>query len=152
MNEASIKPTIASSSEGKKFTFLGTEITIKVDSSSTGGDYYIFESTTPPGDGIPPHIHSREDEIFEILDGQMDIFLDGETYTASRGDIAFFPRNSVHGFSNSGASPAVVRVVVSPGANFEKFFEELAALPSTTPPDMEKITSLFEQYGLPIAK
>jgi len=136
--------------DGRKITVLGMEFSIMLNTSETGGAYYVFEGVTAPGDGVPPHIHSREDEIVEVLDGELEVVLGGKTFKATTGAIAFFPRNIVHGFSNPGKLPAKVRFVVSPGANFEKFFEELSALPPSQPPDMTKVMEVFERYGLPI--
>jgi hypothetical protein len=39
---------------------------------------------------------------------------------------------------------------VVPGANFEKFFEELCALPADESPDMAKVTEIFNRYDIEI--
>jgi quercetin dioxygenase-like cupin family protein len=150
MNDQSQKPAVVKSTDGRKIMVLGMEFAVKLSASETGGAYYVFEGVTAPGDGVPPHVHSLEDEIVEVLDGELEIFLDGKAFKATSDAIAFFPRNIVHGFSNPGKIPAKVRFVVSPGANFEKFFEELSALPPTQPPDMTKVMEIFDRYGLPI--
>ena len=133
----------------RTITVLGSEITVKLSSLQTGGDFYIFEGFSAPGDCVPPHVHSREDEILEVLEGEFDILLGGDHFKAAEGKILFFPRNVAHGFTNSGMTPAKYRIIVSPGANFEKFFEELSTLPSDQPPDMAKMMEVFERYGLP---
>jgi len=150
MNNQRQKPAVVQPTDGRKIMVLGMEFAVKLSTSETGGAYYVFEGVTAPGDGVPPHIHSREDEIVEVLDGELEIFLGGKAFKAGAGAMAFFPRNVVHGFSNRGNMPAKVRFVVSPGANFEKFFEELSALPPTQPPDMAKVMEVFDRYGLPI--
>ena len=129
---------------------LGQEVTVKLSSSETGGDYYLFETVVALGGRVPPHVHSREDEILEVMEGELEVFLDGRTFNATAGALAFFPRDTVHAFSNVGKTPARARFVVSPGANFEKFFRELSALPADQPPDMAKVIELFARYGLPI--
>lgn len=129
---------------------LGQEVTIKLSSSETGGDYFLFENVVPQGAHVPRHVHYHEDEILEVLKGELEVFLDGKTFKAPTGTIAFFPRNVVHGFGNVGTVPAKGRFLVSPGANFEKFFGELSALPTNQPPDMAKVMEIFDRYGLPI--
>jgi quercetin dioxygenase-like cupin family protein len=129
---------------------LGQEITVKLSSSETGGDYYLFENVVAPASRVPPHVHSREDEILQVMEGELEIFLDGKTFKAPAGAVAFFPRKTVHAFGNVGKSPARARFVVSPGANFESFFAELCTLPTDQPPDMAKVMEIFERYGLPI--
>jgi quercetin dioxygenase-like cupin family protein len=138
------------SSEGRTIVVLGQEITVKLSSVETGGDYYSFENSVPPGASVPPHVHSREDEILEVIEGELEVFIDGRTFKACAGAIAFFPKHIVHGFSNRGSIPAKGRFLVSPGANFEKFFGELSALPADQPPDMASVMRIFEYYGLPI--
>jgi mannose-6-phosphate isomerase-like protein (cupin superfamily) len=34
----------------------------------TDGKYATFEAIVPPGSGLPPHIHRREEESFLVLD------------------------------------------------------------------------------------
>jgi quercetin dioxygenase-like cupin family protein len=150
MNNQMHKPAVVQPKDGRTMLVLGQEVTVKLSSGETGGDYYIFETVVPPGARVPPHIHSREDEILEVLDGELEIFLDGETFKTSGGALAFFPRQTVHAFGNAAKTPARARFVVSPGANFEKFFGELCALPANQPPDMAKVMEIFAGYGLPI--
>ena len=42
---------------------LGIEVTLELTRPETGGDYYVFEASTPLGFGVPPHAHQHEDEI-----------------------------------------------------------------------------------------
>ena len=56
---------------------MGVLVTCKLPSQMTGGAYALFEETTQPGDGPPPHIHHREDESFYVLEGEYE-FLSGE--------------------------------------------------------------------------
>ena len=37
-----------------------------------------------------------------------------------------------------------------PGANFEKFFEELGALPAGKAPDMGRVTDIFKRHDIEI--
>ena len=150
MNTQNHKPTVLRPDEGRKIKVLGMEVTIKLSSVETGGDYFLFEAVVSQGDRVPPHIHHREDEIIQVLEGELEISLSGRTFKAPAGAIAFFPRNVVHAFANAGNAPAKARFLASPGANFEKFFGELSALPANEPPDMAKVMEIFDRYGLPI--
>ena len=150
MNTGNHKPTVLRPDEGRKINVLGMDVTIKLSSLETGGDHFLFEAVVGPGDRVPPHLHHREDEIIQVLGGELEIFLNGRTFKAPAGAIAFFPRDVVHAFANVGHAPAKARFLASPGANFEKFFEELSTLPSNQPPNMVKVTEIFDRYGLPI--
>jgi quercetin dioxygenase-like cupin family protein len=150
MNTRNHKPTVLQPGEGRKIMVLGMEVTKKLSSLETGGDYFLFDGVVRQGDRVPPHIHHREDEIIQVLEGELEIFLGGMTFKAPAGAVAYFPRNVVHAFANVGNAPAKARFLASPGENFEKFFEELSALPANQPPDMAKVMEIFVRYGLPI--
>ena len=150
MQKSKGKPVIVAPREGRKMIVLGIDVTLKLSSTDTGGNLYIFETVTPPGARVPPHVHQHEDEIIQIIDGELEIFLDGKTQTATPGAIVNFPRFIPHGFANTGNRPVRALFTVVPGENFEKFFEELSALPVDRPPDMAKVTEIFNRYDIEI--
>ena len=51
-----------------------------------------------PGTEPPPHVHSREDEFFYILSGEMRFYVDGEVFTVADGECMFLPRLKPHAF------------------------------------------------------
>jgi quercetin dioxygenase-like cupin family protein len=55
--------------EGRSIWVVGDRYTIKCSGKDTSGAYALLEAVIPPGAGPPPHIHSREDEAFYVLDG-----------------------------------------------------------------------------------
>ncbi len=144
------KGIVIPSNEGRKMMVIGQEITLKLASSETGGDYYVFEALSPPGAAVPPHVHQHEDEILQIIQGEYEIFLDGKTHKARRGAVINFPRFVPHGFTNIGKELGRALFTVTPGANFEKFFEELSALPVNAPPDMVRVAEIFKRFDIAI--
>lgn len=126
---------------------LGHDVKVKITSADSAGAYYVFEIYSPQGAFVPPHIHNHEDEIIEVIEGEYEVVLGGEVYTAKAGDTLHFPRGVMHGFTHTGAGVGKTIWTVAPGANFEEFFNKLAALPAG-PPDMAKLTELFGDYGI----
>jgi quercetin dioxygenase-like cupin family protein len=51
---------------------MGELLTYKIASQRTGGAYSLFEVTTQPGAGPPPHVQHREDESFYVLEGEFE--------------------------------------------------------------------------------
>lgn len=49
--------------QGRKMHVIGHDVSLKLSSHETGGNYYVFEAVSPPGAGVPPHVHEHEDEI-----------------------------------------------------------------------------------------
>lgn len=135
--------------EGRNFNLLGHSITTVFSKQTTEGAYYVFEVVTPPGLGLPPHVHDREDELIYVVEGELEIMLGGEKFIAKAGDNVFLPKHVAHAFQNAGSKAARAIFTVVPGGNFEEFFDELAALPPGEP-DMKKIIEIFSRYGMEI--
>jgi hypothetical protein len=58
--------------DGDAFWVVGDTYAIKTSAQLTGGAYGLVEASVPPGSGPPPHVHTREDEAFYVLDGQLE--------------------------------------------------------------------------------
>jgi uncharacterized cupin superfamily protein len=133
--------------EGRQLNELGHTAIEKIGSAETGGAYYSFEVLSPPGLGIPPHVHSREDEVIYVVEGEYEISLGGRLFRAGPGSVLNFARGTAHGFQNVGATEGRTLWVVTPGASFEQFFHELAQVPPG-PPDVPALAALFGRYGM----
>jgi len=132
----------------RKLLVLGHEITIKLAGRETKGEYFVFEAVSPPGAGMSLHVHRHEDEFVRVLDGEFEYQLDQQIQKATPGAMLIFPRDIPHAFRNLGTTPGRTFWTVMPGANFEKFFEELGALPAGTEPDMGKVTEIFNRHDI----
>jgi quercetin dioxygenase-like cupin family protein len=141
---------VVSSKEGTKLNILGHEVTVKLHSWD-GNDNYVFSMISPPGSGIPPHVHTKEDELVYILEGQFEVMIGGKVFKGTSGDCLNFVRNIPHGYTNTGTSDAKTFWCVSPGKSFEEFFRELSLFPPG-PPDMKKLSDLCEEHGMTFLK
>jgi len=146
METITVKPGMISSKEGDKYIILGHEVTVKLHSED-GNNNFVFELITPPGAGIPPHVHQNEDEVLYILKGEFDVTIGEEVFKATTGDCLNCVRNIPHAYTNTGTADAKTLWYVSPGGSFEEFFAELSQFPPG-PPDMEKFNALCGKYGM----
>ena len=137
-------------SGGRKILVLGHEITLKLTCRETDGEYLVFEAVTPPGAGMALHVHRHEDEVFRVLDGEFEFQLGQQTQRVTAGAMVILPKNIPHAFRNVGTKPGRTFWTVMPGANFEKFFEELGSLPADREPDMAKVTEIFNRHNIKI--
>jgi quercetin dioxygenase-like cupin family protein len=144
------EPQIILTGQGRKMNVLGHEITLKLSSQETGGEYYVFQVTTPPGHSIPPHVHQNEDEVIEVVEGEFEFQLGDQVKQGGVGAIVHFPRYVPHGFRNIGSKSGRTLWTVMPGSNFEQFFEEISALPANEPPDMGQVVAIFGKYGMEV--
>lgn len=131
---------------GDRLRVLGDEYTIQLGAEATGGAYALVETLCNPGGGTPLHVHSREDEAFYILDGEIEFRLGDQFVTATAGMALHAPRNVPHYFANRTNSPARLLVTMLPGGG-EAMFYELASLPPG-PPDMDALLEITRRYGI----
>jgi len=140
-------PSALAAEELEKLNVLGTETIVKVDGRKTGGAMAVVETTVRPGDGPPKHVHTKEDELFYILDGQFRIWRGEEILDVGAGAVAFLPKNVPHTYKNIGTGPGRLLTTITP-AGFEGFFREVSKRGLSAPKDMQELTTLANQYGL----
>ncbi len=149
MQTAKSIATVVANGQGKKLNVLGHSVTVKLSKQETQGYHYVFEVITPPGLGIPPHVHDREDEIVYVAEGEFGIMLGDKNFKAYAGDEIYFPRHIPHAFQNNGSKAGKTIWTVVPGGNFEEFFDKLGALPAGEP-DLQLVAEIFAAYGMKI--
>ncbi|HTI71869.1 MAG TPA: cupin domain-containing protein [Candidatus Limnocylindria bacterium] len=137
---------IVSSGEGVRINVLGDNQLVKLTGAETGGSVAVIEQCNPPGTGIPLHVHTREDEIFHVLEGRMEFAVNGKAVEAGPGTTVFLPRNLPHAFKVVGDGPARVALTVIP-AGVETMFFELSQLPPG-PPDMARVVEICGRHGI----
>jgi mannose-6-phosphate isomerase-like protein (cupin superfamily) len=127
---------------------FGVITTTLLAGSDTDGGYAIIEVIAPPMGGPPLHSHSREDESFYILEGEVDFKTDDKLYHAGPGCSIFLPRGRAHQFQNVGSTSSRMLSIVQP-AGLEQFFTELAvATAGMKQPDRSVMLPIYEKYGL----
>jgi quercetin dioxygenase-like cupin family protein len=116
--------------------------------ADTNGAAAVFHLTVPSMSGPPLHRHSREDEWFYVLEGEITAEIDGRRSVLNQGGSAFTPIGTVHAFQNFAATTAHMLVMVTPGG-FNRFFEELSSLNKRLPaPDLVRSEQLMNKYGI----
>jgi mannose-6-phosphate isomerase-like protein (cupin superfamily) len=69
----------------------------------------------------PPHLHPSQEERFEVLEGEINVLLDGERRTLREGDTLLVPAGTVH--QMWAEEPARQRWETRPALETERFFE-----------------------------
>ena len=142
-------PVLTDAGGGPTFTMLGTTMRLLATAVETGGRYTVIEQVTPPGWGPPRHIHSREDEIFHILDGSYELHVGDERRTVTAGASAILPRNIPHGFRNVASTPSRFVFVITPGGLEEYFLAVAKCSPAPSPPQLVELARPFGLTLLP---
>lgn len=151
-NDSSVRNHVSLPGQGRQERVLGVSHIFKLEAQHTGGAIGCIELTVPPGHGIPMHIHTREDELFYVVSGSVEIAGEGldQPVRMERGSLFFGPRGRSHTFRNTGSEDALLIVVLTPGANMQAMFGDLAALTgrSTGMPAPAEVGSLCAGYGI----
>jgi quercetin dioxygenase-like cupin family protein len=124
-----------------------------IPSEVTGGLIAVFRSTMPEGFSPPRHVHTREDEVFVIEDGDVCFDIDGRRRLAGPGTSVFMPRGVPHTFRVQSPTARVLGIM-TPG-DFESLFRELGmpagrrALPErgTVPFDVARVMAEQRRRG-----
>jgi quercetin dioxygenase-like cupin family protein len=145
-NTKNVYPKIIKDSEGDVLNVIGDIQTHKLVGSETGNQIVEWVDNVEPGVGIPLHIHTKEDEIFRVIKGQIEIMIDGKTTILNEGDVAFAPKEIPHSWKVVGTEKAKMITSAFP-AGIENMFKELAKLP-TGPPDFEKVSEICAKHGI----
>jgi quercetin dioxygenase-like cupin family protein len=145
------------SGTGRAYWGPGDHYTFLVTGAESGGAYFAMEALVPPGGGPPPHIHTREDETFYVLEGNVEFLLGEQTVVAGPGDFVNVPRGTVHRFQNTGTETARIILTFTP-AGIEHWFEETLerapneARPEDVPDNIEEVAARYDaaapRYGI----
>jgi quercetin dioxygenase-like cupin family protein len=114
--------TIANPVTGERMTFLKT-------SRQTGGEYLLVEvAVEPNGFVAAAHMHPKQTERFEVVDGEIEFTVGGETVTAGAGEVVVVEPGTAHRFRNVGDTVARFTCEVRPALQFEQLLETMFAL------------------------
>jgi quercetin dioxygenase-like cupin family protein len=102
---------------GDTYTFLAL-------TAETDGAYFVLEGLVPPDAGPPPHIHHDQVETFYVVEGQLEIMLDGQVHQANAGDFMHVSKGTPHSFLNRSQTPAKIIATFVPAGKAEQFFRE----------------------------
>ena len=153
----STKPTLRTPAEGRTIAVVGDVYRFLATGEDTNDKYALWEAIVPPGGGPPPHVHSREEEGFYILEGEITFQIGDDRVVANAGTFANMPVGMLHSFKNESDQPARMLISVAP-AGLEKMFFEVGvplatAATTAVPPtkaEIEKLIAIAPQYGIEI--
>lgn len=132
---------------------VGDTYTILVSGADTAGRYTLIDMHVPSGGGPPPHRHDFE-EMFTILEGEIELTFRGVSSVAKAGDTINVPANAPHVFRNVSDRRARLLCLCSP-AGQEEFFKEVgvpvAHRTEAPPPLDDAATSAFIAKAVALA-
>lgn len=128
---------------GDEYRFLAT-------GAETDGQYFLIEARVPPEGGPPAHVHSREEEAFYILEGELTFYGEDEGITAGPGTYLNIPKGAKHRFRNNTGQLARMLFFFTP-AGIEGLFDELSRFEEDAmdpQSSMDAMRKLGAKYGV----
>ena len=113
--------------EGAEWHILGHTYWNRAWCEST----FAFETLDPPGTFVPPHVHPTQDEFIAILEGELEVELDGQRHNAPAGSLVRMPRGIPHGYFNTTQEPTRCLFWVSPAGRLKELFDQLHEMTDT---------------------
>jgi quercetin dioxygenase-like cupin family protein len=113
------QPTLRTPAEGRTVAVVGDVYRFLATGDDANSKYAMWEAIVPPGGGPPPHVHSREEEAFYILEGEITFQVGEKRIVATAGMFANMPVGTPHSFKNESSRPAKMLIsVASAGLEF----------------------------------
>jgi mannose-6-phosphate isomerase-like protein (cupin superfamily) len=151
--------------QGRSISTAAQQVTFKV----TGAHSRVassFEVVVPPGFDVGAHVHTRSEELFYVLEGELDVLafeprvrtpdrwqrwessLGNRVVRATPGTVIVVPPGCPHAFANPTAGPARMFFQASPPPDHERYFDELLEILADGPPDHAAIAALRLRYDI----
>ena len=133
--------------------FEGVFMRVQVSTEETEGRVSVMEQWAPANWSPPTHVHSKEDQVLYILEGEITAQLggpDGPTTLVKAGESVFLPRQVPHCFL-TGPEGAKLLEINTPGG-FEQFHVDAGIeapevrVPDPTEPDIPKLVEAIAPY------
>lgn len=103
---------------------VGDTYTILISGKETAGRYALIDMLVPAGGGPPPHRHDFE-EMFHVLEGEIELTVRGTSSVATAGQTVNVPALVPHSFANRTDRRVRLMCLVCP-AGLEEYFAEFA--------------------------
>ncbi len=110
---------------------------------------FSWHATFPPGTFVPPHIHPTQDEFIYMLEGRLDLVLDGQESHALPGDLIKLPRNIPHGLFNKSDAPVKCLFWVAPTGRLYDLFWAIHNMKEQNPDDVVRLAAEHNIHFLP---
>jgi len=150
-------PIVRTSEVGRTVAVVGNICRFLATGEDTNGLYAMCEAIVSPGGGPPPHIHSREEEGFYVMEGEITFQIGDDRIVAKAGTFANMPVGVPHSFKNESKESAKMLITIAPAGLEQMFFEVGSALtpgatvaPKPTKVDIDKLLATAPKYGIEI--
>jgi quercetin dioxygenase-like cupin family protein len=144
---------IRGADEGEAIWFNNELFTFKVTSAESGGAMTLWEEVGQRGKRTPLHLHPEVDETFFVIEGEIHVFVDGQSVAVGAGGTAAVLRGTPHAVLVSSETARVLTIVTPGSEALERFFHEAGdpapsrTIPPMTPTPIARIQAAAQRTG-----
>lgn len=110
-------------------------------------DSIAWHATFPIETFVPPHVHPEQDEYIFVLDGQIDLLLDGRKTSAGTGDLVRMPRGIPHAFFNNSGKPVTALFWAAPAGKLLELYRCIHNM--SNPAEVSRVARDYDVVFLP---
>lgn len=108
---------------------MGMRWQITQSTEDTHGALFESKNWLDPGmPGPPVHVHPGQEESFEVIEGVLDVLIDGEWSAVGAGETATVPAGVPHTLRNAGDEPVTCFTRIRPAGEAEAMFHDMHRL------------------------
>jgi mannose-6-phosphate isomerase-like protein (cupin superfamily) len=132
---------------GDRLAFLQT-------AADTGGELLEYDlEFVPRGFATRDHLHPRQEERHEVLDGSLGLVVDGRERRLGAGDVELVPAGARHRIFTTQEAPIRARFALRPALESEVLLETLFGLArdgkvgSSGEPSLLQLAVIFDEFA-----
>jgi quercetin dioxygenase-like cupin family protein len=110
---------------------------------------FAWHATFPADTFVPPHIHPTQDEFIYMLEGRLELMLDGREMQAGPGDLVRMPMGLPHGIFNRSGETVKCLFWVSPTRRLYDLFWAIHSMAEQSPSEVVALSARHEVDFLP---
>lgn len=153
IQEQQTMASILEAQQGRALWHFNALLTFKALGAETNGQFWALEGLADRQMAVPLHAHSREDEVWYVVEGEIAFTVGDETRIGGPGCFVHIPRNVPHTFQIRSETARWFGMGLPAGLDqwFFETGEPAQALtlppPPTSPPDVGAIIASLKAYG-----
>jgi quercetin dioxygenase-like cupin family protein len=111
--------------EGQDLSVVGDNYRLLITGKETENAFAVIDMLIPPGGGPAPHAHATFQESFYVIEGDIVVRSETQTYVAKAGAFVSIPKGgAIHSFKNESDDVTHILCIVV-AAGLEEFFKEV---------------------------
>lgn len=134
-----------------RYALGGTDGELKCAGESTHEQFAVCEWTLAPGSFAPPlHRHREIDEAMYVIEGALELTIDGTTSRAAAGAFVAIPAGTSHTLAPADQQPARILMITSAPSRTVEMYEALAEGFAAGPPDPDAMAAVLGRLDMEV--